>query len=222
MKKRVLVVAPHPDDETLGCGGTLMRLHQQGAELAWLIVTGISEEYGWTAERVQQRDEEIDQVAKLMGFSEVFNLQLPTTRLDTLSMQELINQFSVVFKAFEPEQLFLPNRSDAHTDHRVVYDAAAACTKWFRYPSIRRVLAYETLSETGFGIGAESVFDPNYFVDITGFLERKLHVMAVYQSELGTFPFPRSVEAIRALAAVRGVASGFVAAEAFQLLRERL
>jgi LmbE family N-acetylglucosaminyl deacetylase len=222
MTKRVLVVAPHPDDETLGCGGTLMRLHQQGAELAWLIVTGISEEYGWTAERVQQRDEEIDQVAKLMGFSEVFNLQLPTTRLDTLSMQELINQFSVVFKAFEPEQLFLPNRSDAHTDHRVVYDAAAACTKWFRYPSIRRVLAYETLSETGFGIGAESVFDPNYFVDITGFLERKLHVMAVYQSELGTFPFPRSVEAIRALAAVRGVASGFVAAEAFQLLRERL
>jgi LmbE family N-acetylglucosaminyl deacetylase len=222
MIKRVLVVAPHPDDETLGCGGTLMRLHQQGAELAWLIVTGISEEYGWTAESVQQRDEEIDQVAKLMGFSEVFNLRLPTTRLDTLSMQELINQFSAVFKSFEPEQLFLPNRSDAHSDHRVVYDAAAACTKWFRYPSIRRVLAYETLSETGFGIGAESVFDPNYFVDITGFLEHKLHVMAVYQSELGTFPFPRSVEAIRALGAVRGVASGFVAAEAFQLLRERL
>lgn len=222
MTKRVLVVAPHPDDEILGCGGTLMRLHQQGAEVAWLIVTGISEEHGWTAERVQQRDEEIDQVAKLMGFSEVFNLQLPTTRLDTLSMQELINQFSAVFKSFEPEQLFLPNRSDAHTDHRVVYDAAAACTKWFRYPSIRRVLAYETLSETGFSIGAESVFDPNYFVDITGFLERKLQVMSVYRSELGTFPFPRSVEAIRALAAVRGAASGFVAAEAFQLLRERL
>jgi len=221
MNDRVLVVAPHPDDETLGCGGTLLRLHQQGAELAWLIVTGISEEFGWTSERVKQRDTEICEVAKFIGFSQVFNLRLPTTRLDSVSMQELINQFSVVFKSFEPQQLFLPNRSDAHTDHRVVHDAAAACTKWFRYPSIRRVLAYETISETGFGLGAESEFHPNYFVDISDFLERKLKVVAIYQSELGTFPFPRSIEAIRALAAVRGAASGFVAAEGFQLLRER-
>ena len=223
MTKRVLVVAPHPDDEILGCGGTLMRLHQQGAEVAWLIVTGISEEHGWTAERVQQRDEEIDAGGQADGiFRGLQPYSSPLHALTRSPMQELINQFSAVFKSFEPEQLFLPNRSDAHTDHRVVYDAAAACTKWFRYPSIRRVLAYETLSETGFSIGAESVFDPNYFVDITGFLERKLQVMSVYRSELGTFPFPRSVEAIRALAAVRGAASGFVAAEAFQLLRERL
>jgi LmbE family N-acetylglucosaminyl deacetylase len=221
MKDRVLVVAPHPDDETLGCGGTLMRMHQQGAELAWLIVTGISEKAGWTSERVQQRDAEIAQVAKLIGFSSVFNLRLPTAQLDTLSMGDLINQFSSVFKSFEPEQVFLPSRSDVHTDHRVVFDAAAACTKWFRYPSVRRVLAYETISETGYALGAEFVFHPNYFVDISGFLERKLEIMAIYESELGAFPFPRSVEAIRALAAVRGAASGFVAAEAFQLLRER-
>ena len=198
MKDRVLVVAPHPDDETLGCGGTLMRLHKQGAELTWMIVTGISEE-----------------------FSSVVNLRLPTARLDTIPMSELIDAFSKVFDSTQPEQVFLPSRLDVHTDHRMVFDAAAACTKWFRNPSVRRVLAYETISETGFGLNTELIFHPNYFVDISDFLDRKVEAVSIYKSEVGDFPFPRSVEAIRALAAVRGAASGFAAAEAFQLLRER-
>jgi LmbE family N-acetylglucosaminyl deacetylase len=221
MRDRVLVVAPHPDDETLGCCGTLMRLREEGAELAWLIVTGVSENAGWTADRVQRREGEIARVAKSIGFAHVFNLRLPAAQLDTLSRSELIDRFAAIFKSFEPAQLFLPSRSDAHTDHRLVFDAAAACTKWFRYPSVTRVLAYETISETGFGLVEDPRFNPNYFVDISPFLERKLETIAIYESELGAFPFPRSLEAIRALATVRGAASGFDAAEAFQLLRER-
>ncbi len=218
---RTLVIAPHPDDETLGCGGTLLRRKAEGAELGWLIVTGISEKTGWSAERVQQRDAEISKVTELIGFSQVFNLRLPTAQLDRLPMSELIEQFRVVFKSFQPEEVLLPHRSDVHTDHRLVFDAAAARTKWFRSPSVRRVLAYETISETEFGLDADCTFRPNCFIDISDFLERKLEVMAVYQSELGIFPFPRSIEAIRALATFRGATSGFMAAEAFQLLRER-
>lgn len=218
---KTLVVAPHPDDEILGCGGTLLRHKAEGAELGWLIVTGISEQAGWPAERVKQRDAEIARVTELVGFDQVFNLRLPATQLDRLPMSNLIEQFSAVFKIFQPEEVFLPHRADVHTDHRIVFDAAAACTKWFRFPSVRRVLAYETISETEFGFGMDSIFHPNSFVDISGFLERKLEAMAVYTSELGIFPFPRSVESIRALAALRGGTSGFTAAEAFQLLRER-
>jgi len=217
---KTLVIAPHPDDEILGCGGTLLRRKAEGAELGWLIVTGISEQTGWSGEQVQQRDAEIAKVTELVGFSQVYNLRL-TTQLDRLPMGDLIEQFSAVFKSFQPEELFLPNRSDAHTDHRLVFDAVAACTKWFRYPSVRRVLAYETISETEFGLDADCTFRPNCFIGISDFLERKLEVMAVYQSELGIFPFPRSIEAIRALATFRGATSGFMAAEAFQLLRER-
>ena len=218
---KTLVIAPHPDDEILGCGGTLLRRKAEGAELGWLIVTGISEQAGWPSERVQQRDAEIVQVAELIGFSEVVNLRLPPTHLDEMPMGDLIGKFSEVFKSFQPEEVFLPHRADVHTDHRQVFDAAAACSKWFRYPSVQRVLAYETLSETEFGLDPECAFRPNSFIDISDFLERKLEAMAVYRSELGVFPFPRSVEAIRALATVRGAASGFNAAEAFQLLRER-
>ena len=221
MNERVLVVAPHPDDETLGCGGTLLRMADEGAQLGWLIVTSISEENGFASQRVHGRDEEIKQVSSLFGFSDVFRLSLPTRQLDMSPMSELIEQFSAVFKSFRPQQVFLPSRSDVHTDHRAVFDAGAACAKWFRYPSVRRVLAYETISETEFGLDMREMFQPNYFVDISKYLDRKLEIMSVYASEMGAYPFPRSSEAIRALAALRGTTSGFHAAEAFQLLRER-
>lgn len=94
-------------------------------------------------------------------------------------------------------------------------------TKWFRYPSVKRILAYETLSETDFGLGTDLGFRPNIFINIENYLEDKLRAMDIYASELGRFPFPRSDEAIRALATLRGAASGFQAAEAFELLRER-
>jgi N-acetylglucosamine malate deacetylase 1 len=218
---KTLVVAPHPDDETLGCGGTLLRRAASGVEVGWLIVTGISEQNGWPVEQVSRRDAEIAQVAAEIGFTQVFNLRLPTAQLDTLPLSELVMQFAAVFKEFQPEEVFLPHRADAHSDHRVVFDAATACTKWFRYPFVRRVLAYETISETESGLDSGCTFQPNCFIDISGFLERKLEVMAIYQSELGVFPFPRSIEAVRVLAKLRGTASGFMAAEAFQLLRER-
>jgi len=218
---RSIVVAPHPDDETLGVGGTLLRRKSEGAKVAWLVVTGISVESGWTAEKVGERGDEIKRVGELFGFDETFVLDFPTTRLDQVPMSDLVAGISQVFKSFEPEEIFVPHPSDVHTDHSVVFNAVASCTKWFRYPHIKRVLAYETLSETDLGLGTDKGFCPNVFVDIEQFLDQKLRAMEIYKSEVGTFPFPRSHEAIRALAAVRGVAAGFKAAEAFQLLRER-
>jgi LmbE family N-acetylglucosaminyl deacetylase len=218
---KTLVIAPHPDDEILGCGGTLLRRRAEGSGLGWLIVTGISAGAGCPAEGMRQRAAEISKVASLMGFTEVYDLRLPPARLDTLPLADLVEKFSAVFKEFQPAEVFVPHRSDAHSDHRVVFDAAAACAKWFRHPSVRRVLAYETISETEFGLDADSAFRANCFIDISDFLERKLQAMAVYQSELGVFPFPRSIGAVRAAATLRGSNSGFLAAEAFQLLRER-
>jgi N-acetylglucosamine malate deacetylase 1 len=221
MTNKVLVIAPHPDDETLGCGGTLLRLAKEGAELAWLIVTSMHEDGGFTKENIEAREQEIAKVSARYRFAEVFRLNLPTRQLDTFPLADVIAQFSAVFKSFGPEQVFLPHRRDVHTDHRTVFDAAAACSKWFRYNSVKRVMAYETLSETEFALEGQPGFHPNLFVDITDFLEQKLEIMAIYQSEISEFPFPRSIEAIRALAKLRGASSGFRAAEAFQLLRER-
>ena len=218
---RVLCVAPHPDDETLGVGGTLLRRKSEGAVVAWLIVTNISTKSGWSEEKVKQRADEIERVKLLYEFDEVYSLNFYTAELDTIPMSELVEAFSGVFKEFEPTEVFVPHPADVHTDHRVVFNAVSACTKWFRYPSVRRVLAYETISESDFGLGTDQAFRPNVFVDIEQFVSKKMDVMNIYDSEVGEFPFPRSQEAILALAALRGAASGFKAAEAFELLRER-
>jgi len=219
---KTIIIAPHPDDEVLGAGGTLLRRKAEGATVAWLIVTGITAETGWSEDKIKQRADEIKQVTALFGFDSVFELNFPTTQLDQVPMSDLVGAISNVFKTFEPEEVFVPHPSDVHTDHCVVFNAVASCTKWFRYPSVKRVLAYETLSETDFGLGTSQAFQPNVFIDIEPYLDDKLRAMDIYASEVGEFPFPRSHEAIRALASLRGVASGFKAAEAFELLRERL
>mgnify|MGYP000609605735 CR=1 FL=1 len=219
---KTIIIAPHPDDEVLGAGGTLLRRKAEDARVAWLIVTSISIETGWSAEKMKQRANEIKRVTALFGFDSVFELNFPTTQLDQVPMSDLVAAVSNVFKTFEPEEVFVPHPSDVHTDHRIVFNAVASCTKWFRYPSVKRVLAYETLSETDFGLGTSQAFQPNVFIDIEPYLDDKLRAMDIYASEVGEFPFPRSHEAIRALASLRGVASGFKAAEAFELLRERL
>lgn len=218
---RTIVIAPHPDDEVLGVGGSLLRRKTEGATIAWLIVTGITAESGWDDEKIKKRADEIRQITALFGFDSVFELNFPTTQLDHVPIVDLVAAISNVFKTFEPEEVFVPHPSDVHTDHRVVFEAVASCTKWFRYPSVKRVLAYETLSETDFGLGTSQAFRPNVFIDIEAHLSVKLQAMNIYASEVGDFPFPRSHEAIRALSTLRGAASGFNAAEAFELLRER-
>jgi len=218
---KTIVIAPHPDDETLGVGGTLLRRKSEGARLAWLIITSISIDMGWSAEKVKQRNDEIQHITALYGFDEVYSLNFQTTRLDTIPISDLVAAVSDIFKAFKPNEVFVPHFGDVHTDHRVVFDAVSACTKWFRHPSVKSVLAYETVSETDFCLRADQVFRPNVFVDIEQFLSGKLKAMDIYTSEVGNFPFPRSHECIRALASLRGAASGFKAAEAFELLRER-
>lgn len=219
----VLVIAPHPDDETLGCGGTLLRHVAQGDSVHWLIVTAISEAAGYTADRVISREREIHDVAERYAFAGVHRLDLPTTQLDAVPMATIVEGMSTTFKAIEPEVVYLPYRHDVHTDHAVVFDAAVSCTKWFRYPGIRRVLVYETLSESDFTLNPDvGGFRPTVFMDITPFLDRKIAIMRRFASELGAHPFPRSERALRALADLRGAASGFEAAEAFMLLRERV
>ncbi len=219
---KTIVIAPHPDDEVLGVGGTLLRRKAEGGEIAWLLMTSVSEAAGWSSEKIRKRAEEFRQVREFFNFDEVFSLEFPATKLDQIPTSDLISGISEAFSAFQPEEVFVPHPSDIHSDHRIVFDAVASCTKWFRNPSVRRVLAYETLSETDFSLGTSHGFCPNVFVDIEQFIDDKLRVIDIYKSELGEFPFPRSHQAIRALASVRGATSGFMAAEAFQLLRERI
>lgn len=220
-KKSVLVVAPHPDDESLGCGGTLLKHKHAGDDIHWLIVTGAHQEHGFSQERVESRAREIELVTGCYKFNSVHNLMLPTTKLDTLPRGKIIELFSVVFKQTQPNIVYVPHRGDVHSDHIIVFDCAIACTKWFRYPSVKKIMSYEVMSETEFGLNPDvNGFRPNCFVDISDFLDKKIKILNLYEGEMGAFPFPRSNEALRALAQYRGASAGVNSAEAFMILKE--
>ena len=220
---RILVVGPHPDDETLGCGGTLLRHAAEGDEIHWLIMTTITREAGFSGERIQSRGGEIEWVSEAYGFSTTHQAPFVTARLDTYPKSDLVAEVSQCIANVEPDTIYLPYRNDVHSDHAAVFDAVASCTKSFRYPYIRRVRAYETLSETEFSIRKDdSGFQPNLWVNISDFLDRKIEIMRFYEGDMGEFPFPRSELNIRALATLRGATAGVEAAEGFMNLIERV
>tara|TARA_B100001063_G_C16776624_1_gene566026 strand:+ start:404 stop:1069 length:666 start_codon:yes stop_codon:yes gene_type:complete len=218
---KTLIVAPHPDDELLGVGGTLLRRVSEGCTVGWLLMTAITEERGWSTQRIDRRAREIELVRQGLQIAphNFYELNFPTAELDKFPMSVLVGEISKVFESFEPEEVLLPHPGDIHSDHRVAFDSACACTKWFRYPSVKRVLTYETLSETDFSLD-KNYFTPNLLIDITDYLEKKLQLLSIYKSELGEHPFPRSLKSVEAQAILRGVQRGTKAAEAFQILRQ--
>lgn len=219
--KSVLVIAPHPDDETLGCGGTLLKLKAQGASVHWLIVTTIDGVEGFSSNQIFKRAREINAVTGEYGFDGVHRCELPTARLDMLSKGELVGAIAEIIKNVKPDTLLLPYRNDVHSDHEAVFDATVSAAKTFRSPFVRSIYAYETLSETDFGLRPEDCgFRPNLYENIEGYLEKKLNIMALYEGEMGDFPFPRSKECLQALATLRGAQANCRAAEAFMILKE--
>jgi len=219
--RKVLVLAVHPDDETLGCGGALLKHKAAGDQIYWLIGTRIKEEDGFTKERIAERQLEIEEVNQKFGFDGVTQLDLSTMKVDQVAMQDLVNEIADVFNKIKPDIIYLPFMKDSHSDHRVLFEAAHSCTKTFRFPFVKKVLMMETISETEFGATApETVFLPNYFVDISEYFEKKIDIMKTYKSEMGNHPFPRSEENIKALATYRGATAGCQFAESFMVLKE--
>ena len=217
-------MAVHADDETLEAGGTLLKHKAQGDEIYWLLLTGPTSTHPthFTDEHIRERAERVNRVAEIYGYKELIYLELPTQLLHTLDLRDIIQKISIVFKRIQPNIVYTMYSNDVHSDHRVAFDAIYSCTKSFRYPFIERVYMMETLSETEFApaISAAS-FVPNVYVDITPYVDRKLEIMSMYETEVMQEPYPRSLSSIKALARVRGSRAGVMYAEAFMLLYEK-
>ena len=218
---KILVISPHPDDETLGCGGTILKHRDLGDEIYWLIITNVDIKNGWDKDIINKHQKEIETVAGMYGFEKTFKLDYPTAKLDIIPIQEIIESISKVIFEIKPEVIYLPNCSDVHTDHQITFKATYSCTKNFRYPFLKKILMYETLSETEFAPALpENTFIPNVFVDITNYFEKKLEIFKIYKSEVMAEPLPRSLEVIEAFDKFRGSRISKKYAEAFVLLEE--
>jgi LmbE family N-acetylglucosaminyl deacetylase len=217
VKNKVLIIAVHPDDETLGCGGTLLKHKSNGDEIHWLICTDIDQNHSY----YNSRQEEIKNVSKIYNFDSVYNLELKTMQVDEYSMSELIGKISKIINEVKPNIIYLPFKGDVHSDHRKIFEAAYSCTKAFRYPFVKKIYMMETLSETEFAPSTkEDSFIPNVFINISKFMDKKIEIMKIFESEIAEHPFPRSVRNLKALGTFRGASAGCEYAESFVLLKE--
>ncbi len=220
MKNKILVIAPHPDDEVLGVGGTMARLAEEGCEVYVVIVTkAYPPEYD---KAVAQRDrQEATAAHQLLGVKKTIFLNLPAARLDSVSHGDINRQLSAVIKKIQPEAIYIPFTGDIHIDHQRVFLSALVASRPNIPHAPRAIYAYETLSESNWNAPYLAPnFVPNVYVDISRYLETKIEAMQMYTSQIKSFPDERSEETLRALATVRGSTVNCFAAEAFVLVRE--
>ncbi len=215
MNKKVLVIATHPDDEILGCGGTIARHVQNGDAVKSIVVCeGVSLRYG---------DREIDleacriQAAQVLGVSEHKCLKLLDQRLDTYPILEIVQKIEEEVFSFKPNIIYCQNGQDINHDHKIVFEAAKVAFRPLN-EYVEEVFTYYTPSSTEWD-GAQS-FAPDTWVDITGYLDKKLEAFACYPSEVRDFPHPRSIEGLRHMAHFFGAQANMYAAECFQTVRK--
>lgn len=211
----ILVVAPHGDDEVLGCGGTIAKHIENGDNVISCIVT-MPFEPKWTQEYIEKRYREIDYIEQFFHISQTYTLCFKPTLLNKSHISLISDTLYDIIDKHDIDIMYIPNRDDLHGDHSIVHDACLVASRPIEH-KINKILAYETLSETEWGIDP---FKPNYYIDITEYIYKKLDGMDIYNSELKTKNNLRSIEGIQTLARKRGMEINTKYAESFKLIRQ--
>jgi LmbE family N-acetylglucosaminyl deacetylase len=219
MKKRILVVAPHPDDETLGAGGTIAKFSRQGHEVAVLVVSGHLPPV-YRREDYETTVEEAKKAFAVLGVKSSRFLEIPATMVGQQPVHIVNGRIGEVVKEIRPHIVLCPF-PDRHVDHHAVFESVMVATRPVgEGRGIEIVAAYEALSETHWNAPhIEANFVPNWVVDITEQMDCKLEAVGCYASQIPASPGARSIDAVNALARFRGTQAGFGFGEGFQIIR---
>lgn len=214
-----LVVAPHPDDEILGAGGTIAKMLKAGRQVHVCVVTKGRAPL-FDAQQARTVRQETEKAHAFLGVTQTHWLDLPAAELAETPQRELNGAIGKLVATLKPDILIIPHVGDIHIDHQLVHLAAMVAARphqpW--HPAV--IMAYETLSETNWNTpGATPAFVPNLFVDISQHLDQKLAAFAMFESQAKQPPHERSVNTLRALATLRGATVHRDAAEGFILIR---
>jgi len=227
MNDRVLVVAAHPDDEVLGCGGTILR-HISNADTVRILILA----EGLTSrDAVRDKDKHRDELsylhessaraAKRLGAESVRLCSFPDNRMDSVDLLDVVKEVEKEIDIFQPNIVYTHHVGDVNIDHRVTHDAVITACRPLPGRSVKTLLFFEVLSSTEWQApSADKVFAPNWFIDIGDTIDGKLEALRCYESEMREYPHPRSFQGVRDLAAYRGISVGFRFAEAFLLGRK--
>jgi len=219
---KILIIAPHPDDEVLGCGGIIAKNAAKGNDVYVVIVTnayvGAPEmftEKGTEKVRIEARNSH-----EFLGVKETFFLDFPAPRLDTIPSYKLSIALLEIINKLGIDTLYIPHRGDIHKDHRVTFEAALVAARPINNCPVNTIYAYETVSETEWAAPfGDDVFIPTVFEDITPYIEKKKKAFTYFTAQERKFPHPRSLQNLEYLSKLRGATVGFNNAEAFMLVR---
>ena len=226
MSRRILVVAAHPDDEVLGCGGTIARHVDEGDVVEILIAAeGVTSRYpkeshSGVRDELSLLQSSAIKACQILGASNLEFLKFPDNRLDSVCRLELIQAIEQKINSYTPECIYVHHVGDVNIDHRRLHEAVVTACRPTPTNPVKQLFSFEVASSTEWQPpGSGSPFTPNWFIDISSQLDRKCSALEVYSSEMRDWPHPRSIESIRHLASWRGSQIGICAAEAFYVLR---
>lgn len=217
---KILVIAPHPDDEILGCGGTIAKYVSNGDDVYVAIVTkGCAPLF--SVEQVGTVRGECLKADKLLGIKETIFMDFPAAMIDNVPRYKFNEAFIQLIQRIRPDIVYIPHRGDMQLDHKMVVDAAMVALRPKYQHVVKKIYAYETLSETGWDVpNVTNEFIPNVYNDISKFIHKKIEAMQMFKTQLSAYPAARSLKAVEALAIYRGATVNMNAAEAFSLVRE--
>jgi len=216
--EKILVISAHPDDESLGLGGTLALHAKRGDEVFVLIFTDGESSRNKKQNKITERETQSKKACKILGVKKVKFLRYLDQELESISLVELTNKIEDVVKNWSPSIIYTHYWGDMNQDHRRLFEATKIATRPIPNSSIKRVLCYETPSSTEWGKNVQA-FNPNHFVNISSTLKNKLKAIKQYKNEIKEFPHPRSIEGISIRAKFWGSCTGIENAEAFIILQ---
>ncbi|HEV3104181.1 MAG TPA: PIG-L deacetylase family protein [Trinickia sp.] len=223
-KEAILVVAAHPDDEVLGCGGTIAAHAARGDDVhVAILAQGLTSRGAATQAEFDRLHAAAAQARAILGAATLALHEFPDNRMDTVALLDVVKVVEALIEQYRPAIVYTHFASDLNVDHRITHEAVVTACRPLPGHPVERVLCFEVPSSTEW-LPASSghPFVPNWFSSIESTLDKKLAALNAYAGEMRSFPHPRSLEAVKHLAAWRGASAGLVAAEAFVLARQRI
>ena len=220
---KILVIAAHPDDEVLGCGGTIARLSQDCDIYTLILGEGITSRDISDEEKKEESNElkkQLNEANKILGAKKVFFEDFPDNRFDTVPLLDIIKSIEKVIQKIKPDEVFTHHYRDLNIDHQITHKAVLTAVRPIGDYTVKKILSFEVLSSTEWNYqNQNNVFTPNTYIDISETLNKKLEAMEWYKTEIRDYPHPRSLDGIKILAKKRGLEVGLKYAEAFNLIR---
>jgi len=228
MRRKVLIVAAHPDDEVLGCGGTMARLAREGNDVYTLILgegATSRDEKRYLVKRESEIEElrkQAENANKILEVKKVYTFSFPDNRFDTIALIDIVKTLEKVKSKVQPEVVFTHHYGDLNIDHQITFKAVMTAFRPMKDESVKEIYSFEIPSSTEWNeASSKTYFMPDYFVNINKSLEIKINALKEYETELRDFPHPRSLKAVELNAKHWGVKVGLEAAEAFKTIRIR-